>query len=175
MFVIGFSSKHRVGNKNSIPGRKNQKVGSIFLIVGNKAICQCDEDVQSHEKWGYPQTMKGNLVSLHIPSCAATTFSLRQHVAINRTNAIPEIPRLIETTIILIPSVPLKKKQKKENPLPAFSLLPQPHHLIFSHSSHLLDPAVFHPAHQHQTFGIRFVLVIQRDVSPRSVVGKVTG
>ncbi|MFW0778803.1 hypothetical protein ACM6N5_00995 [Rossellomorea marisflavi] len=108
LFVIGFPSKHRVGNKNSIPGRKNQKVGSIFLIVGNKAICQCDEDVQSHEKWGYPQTMKGSLISLHIPSCAATTFSLRQHVALNRTNAIPEIPRLIETTIILIPNVSIR-------------------------------------------------------------------
>ncbi len=124
MFVIGFTANHRVGNKNSIPGRKNQKVGSIFLIVGNKSICQCDEDVQSHEKWGYPQSMKGNLVSLHIPFCAATTFSLRQHVALNRTNAIPEIPRLIETTIILIPSVPLKKSRKRKIPflLSHFSL-----------------------------------------------------
>ncbi|MGD7048657.1 hypothetical protein FZC83_07525 [Rossellomorea marisflavi] len=122
MFVIGFPSKHRVGYKNSIPGRKNQKVGSILLIVGNNSICQCDEDVQSHEKWGYPQTMKGNLVFLHIPSCATTTFSLRQHVAINRTSAIPEVPRLIETTTILIPNVSIKillyikQKQIKQDP-----------------------------------------------------------
>ncbi|MEW5570250.1 MULTISPECIES: hypothetical protein [Rossellomorea] len=59
---------------------------------------------------------EGKSHPLYTPSCAATTISLRQHVAINKANAIPEIPRLIETTTILIPIISLKTPFFKKDP-----------------------------------------------------------